>query len=76
MRGERGRARSVAGWCTCNLDATDIEAAYERPRGRGPFTYAPRVIPRARSSNCWAATFRDPDGHDVALTQWRKRTDE
>ncbi|MFC5926994.1 VOC family protein [Micromonospora vulcania] len=59
-----------------NLEVDDIEAAYERLRGSGVrFTYAPRVVNRGTKLEVWAAAFRDPDGHGIALTQWRERAD-
>ncbi|MBQ0992762.1 VOC family protein [Micromonospora sp. H61] len=59
-----------------NLEVSDIEAAYERLRESGVrFTYAPRVVNRGTKLEGWAAAFRDPDGHGVALTQWRERAD-
>lgn len=59
-----------------NLEVSDIEAAYERLRESGVrFTYAPRVVNRGTKLEVWAAAFRDPDGHGVALTQWRERAD-
>ncbi|TNH31746.1 VOC family protein, partial [Micromonospora orduensis] len=59
-----------------NLEVDDIEAAYERLRGSGVrFTYAPRVVNRGSRLEVWAAAFRDPDGHGIALTQWRERAD-
>ncbi|RQW94985.1 VOC family protein [Micromonospora inaquosa] len=59
-----------------NLEVNDIEAAYERLRESGVrFTYAPRVVNRGTKLEAWAAAFRDPDGHGVALTQWRERAD-
>ncbi|MFC4019832.1 VOC family protein [Micromonospora sp. GCM10011542] len=59
-----------------NLEVADIEAAYERLRGSGVrFTYAPRVVNRGTRLEGWAAAFRDPDGHGIALTQWRERAD-
>ncbi|MDG4805738.1 VOC family protein [Micromonospora sp. WMMD1120] len=59
-----------------NLEVSDIEAAYERLRGSGVrFTYAPRVVNRGTKLEVWAAAFRDPDGHGVALTQWRERAE-
>ena len=39
------------------------------------FTYAPRVVNRGSKLEVWAAAFRDPDGHGIALTQWRERAD-
>ncbi|MET8912298.1 VOC family protein [Micromonospora sp. NPDC004551] len=59
-----------------NLEVADIEAAYQRLRDSGVrFTYAPRVVNRGTKLEVWAAAFRDPDGHGVALTQWRTLAD-
>ncbi|WP_422736489.1 VOC family protein [Micromonospora sp. WMMD729] len=59
-----------------NLEVDDIEAAYGRLRDSGVrFTYAPRVVNRGSKLEVWAAAFRDPDGHGIALTQWRERAD-
>ncbi|SBT64873.1 Glyoxalase-like domain-containing protein [Micromonospora sediminicola] len=59
-----------------NLEVDDIQAAYERLRESGVrFTYAPRVVNRGTKLEVWAAAFRDPDGHGVALTQWRTLTE-
>ncbi|MEU8170657.1 VOC family protein [Micromonospora sp. NPDC049004] len=59
-----------------NLEVDDIEAAYGRLRDSGVrFTYAPRVVNRGSRLEVWAAAFRDPDGHGIALTQWRERAD-
>ncbi|WBB66878.1 VOC family protein [Micromonospora sp. WMMD812] len=59
-----------------NLEVGDIQAAYARLRGSGVrFTYAPRVVNRGTKLEVWAAAFRDPDGHGIALTQWRERAD-
>ncbi|GHJ52076.1 hypothetical protein Nm8I071_13830 [Nonomuraea sp. TT08I-71] len=59
-----------------NLEVDDIQTAYERLRGSGVrFTYAPRVVNRGTKLEVWAAAFRDPDGHGVALTQWRTLAD-
>jgi catechol 2,3-dioxygenase-like lactoylglutathione lyase family enzyme len=60
-----------------HLDVPDVEAAYHDLRAKGvEFPHAPRVITtRADGSELLAATFRDPDGHAVALTQWRGRDD-
>ncbi|MEV0157474.1 VOC family protein [Micromonospora sp. NPDC050686] len=58
-----------------NLDVADIQGAYERLRDAGVrFTYAPRVVNRGAKMEAWAAAFRDPDGHGVALTEWRALT--
>ncbi|MFD0786083.1 VOC family protein, partial [Micromonospora azadirachtae] len=59
-----------------NLEVDDIQAAYGRLRDSGVrFTYAPRVVNRGTKFEVWAAAFRDPDGHGIALTQWRERAD-
>ncbi|GIJ25766.1 hypothetical protein Vqi01_09280 [Micromonospora qiuiae] len=59
-----------------NLDVDDIQGAYERLRDSGVrFTYAPRVVNRGTKLEVWAAAFRDPDGHGIALTQWRERAE-
>jgi resuscitation-promoting factor RpfA len=57
-----------------NLEVDGIEAAYERLRDSGVrFTYAPRVVNRGAKLELWAAAFRDPDGHGIALSEWRER---
>ncbi|RIV29827.1 VOC family protein [Micromonospora radicis] len=59
-----------------NLDVDDIQGAYERLRDSGVrFTYAPRIVNRGNKLEVWAAAFRDPDGHGIALTQWRERAE-
>ncbi|PZF87170.1 VOC family protein, partial [Micromonospora deserti] len=59
-----------------NLEVDDIDSAYERLRDSGVrFTYAPRVVNRGTRLEVRAAAFRDPDGHGIALTQWRERAD-
>ncbi|SCE95856.1 Glyoxalase-like domain-containing protein [Micromonospora purpureochromogenes] len=59
-----------------NLEVDDIDAAYRRLKDSGvKFTYAPRVVNRGTKLEVWAAAFRDPDGHGIALTQWRERAD-
>ncbi|MGB2571835.1 VOC family protein [Micromonospora citrea] len=59
-----------------NLEVDDIDAAYRRLRDSGvKFTYAPRVVNRGSRLEVWAAAFRDPDGHGIALTQWRERAE-
>ncbi|MGW4461415.1 VOC family protein [Micromonospora sp. NPDC004704] len=58
-----------------NLEVGDVEAVYEDLRAKGVrFTYAPRAVNRGAKLELWAAAFRDPDGHGIALTQWRGRT--
>ncbi|AVT34974.1 hypothetical protein C6361_31850 [Plantactinospora sp. BC1] len=57
-----------------NLEVNDVTAVYEELLGKGvKFTYAPRAVNRGAKLELWAAAFRDPDGHGIALTQWRSR---
>jgi catechol 2,3-dioxygenase-like lactoylglutathione lyase family enzyme len=57
-----------------NLEVGDVSAVYEELRSKGiTFTYAPRAVNRGAKLELWAAAFRDPDGHGIALTQWRSR---
>jgi len=57
-----------------NLEVNDVEAVYEDLKAKGVrFTYAPRAVNRGAKLELWAAAFRDPDGHGIALTQWRDR---
>nr|MDT0662340.1 VOC family protein [Micromonospora sp. DSM 115978] len=57
-----------------NLDVEDVEAAHADLKAKGVrFTYAPRAVNRGAKLELWAAAFRDPDGHGIALTQWRDR---
>ncbi len=57
-----------------NLEVGDVIAVYENLRAKGvKFTYAPRAVNRGAKLELWAAAFRDPDGHGIALTQWRSR---
>ncbi|SDZ26734.1 Glyoxalase/Bleomycin resistance protein/Dioxygenase superfamily protein [Micromonospora pattaloongensis] len=57
-----------------NLDVDDVEAVYRDLKAKGVrFTYAPRAVNRGAKLELWAAAFRDPDGHGIAITQWRER---
>lgn len=59
-----------------NLEVDNIEAAYAQLRESGVrFTYPPRIVNRGSKLEVWAAAFRDPDGHGIALTQWRERAE-
>ena len=59
-----------------SLEVDNIDAAYRRLKDSGvKFTYAPRVVNRGTKLEVWAAAFRGPDGHGIALTQWRERAD-
>ncbi|ROT27056.1 VOC family protein [Micromonospora sp. HM5-17] len=57
-----------------NLEVNDVNATYEELVAKGvKFTYPPRAVNRGAKLELWAAAFRDPDGHGIALTQWRER---
>jgi catechol 2,3-dioxygenase-like lactoylglutathione lyase family enzyme len=58
-----------------NLEVGDVDAVYEELKVRGVrFTYAPRVVNRGERLELVAAAFKDPDGHGIAITQWKART--
>lgn len=57
-----------------NLEVRDVKAMYEALKGKGVrFTYAPRLVNRGARLELWAAAFKDPDGHGVALAQWHQQ---
>jgi catechol 2,3-dioxygenase-like lactoylglutathione lyase family enzyme len=57
-----------------HISVPDVDASYKDLKDRGvEFMHRPRVTSRGDKLDLWAATFRDPDGHDIALTQWRTR---
>jgi catechol 2,3-dioxygenase-like lactoylglutathione lyase family enzyme len=59
-----------------HLRVPDVDSSYRDLKARGvEFVHRPRVTSRGDKLDLWAATFRDPDGHDIALTQWRARED-
>ncbi len=58
-----------------NLEVGDVEAVYQELKIRGVrFTYPPRVVNRGERLELVAAAFKDPDGHGIAITQWKART--
>lgn len=57
-----------------NLEVGDVDAVYEELKVRGiRFTYPPRVVNHGERLELVAAAFRDPDGHGIAITQWKAR---
>jgi catechol 2,3-dioxygenase-like lactoylglutathione lyase family enzyme len=55
-----------------NLEVGDVEAVYGELRAKGvEFVHEPRTVNRGDRLELWAASFHDPDGHNVAITQWR-----
>jgi catechol 2,3-dioxygenase-like lactoylglutathione lyase family enzyme len=55
-----------------NLEVGDVEAVYEELKAKGvTFVHAPRPVNRGDTLELWAASFNDPDKHNIAITQWR-----
>lgn len=55
-----------------NLEVGDIEAVHTELRDKGvKFVHSPRPVNRGDRLELWSATFRDPDNHNIAITQWR-----
>jgi len=60
-----------------NLEVGDVQATHEELKAKGvKFTYGPRPVNKGAKLELWAAAFKDPDGHGIAITQWRNRPDE
>lgn len=57
-----------------NLEVGDVDAVYRELKVRGvKFTYAPRVVNHGERLELWAAAFKDPDGHGIAVIEWKAR---
>lgn len=55
-----------------HLEVGDVASAYAQLKAAGvSFIYPPKVVTRGARVEQWAAMLRDPDGHRIALTQWR-----
>jgi catechol 2,3-dioxygenase-like lactoylglutathione lyase family enzyme len=55
-----------------NLEVGDVEAIYQELRAKGvEFLHEPRPVNRGDRLELWSAMFRDPDDHNIAITQWR-----
>jgi catechol 2,3-dioxygenase-like lactoylglutathione lyase family enzyme len=55
-----------------NLEVGDVEAVYEDLKRKGAvFVHGPRPVNRGDKLELWAASFHDPDNHNIAITQWR-----
>ena len=55
-----------------NLEVGDVEAVYQELKSKGvPFVHGPRPVNRGDKLELWAASFSDPDRHNIAITQWR-----
>ncbi len=57
-----------------NLEVDDVDAAYADLTAKGVrFTHGPHPTSRGERLELWSAEFRDPDGHRIAISQWRNR---
>lgn len=57
-----------------HLEVGDVEAVYADLLSKGvTFLHRPRPIARGEQMDLWAAAFRDPDGHGIALIRWQPR---
>lgn len=58
-----------------NLEVIDVDAMYVDLKSRGVrFVYPPKVVNSGERLELWAASFKDPDGHGIAVIQWRARS--
>jgi catechol 2,3-dioxygenase-like lactoylglutathione lyase family enzyme len=57
-----------------HIQVPDIEAAHSDLMAKGvTFSHRPKLVSRSDDLELWKAAFRDPDGHGIALTEWRQR---
>jgi catechol 2,3-dioxygenase-like lactoylglutathione lyase family enzyme len=57
-----------------HMRVSDVDATYQELRRRGvDFVHRPQWQRPGDRFDVWTALFRDPDGHAIALTQWRGR---
>jgi catechol 2,3-dioxygenase-like lactoylglutathione lyase family enzyme len=55
-----------------NLEVGDLEAVHRELREAGvEFVHGPRPVNRGGRLELWGASLHDPDGHNIAITQWR-----
>jgi catechol 2,3-dioxygenase-like lactoylglutathione lyase family enzyme len=60
-----------------HIEVPDLDLAFADLVAKGvQFSHRPRMASRGDKIELWKATFRDPDGHGIALTQWREREDD
>jgi catechol 2,3-dioxygenase-like lactoylglutathione lyase family enzyme len=58
-----------------NLEVDNVEAVYAELLGKGvKFIHRPRPVARGEHMELWAAAFRDPDGHGIAIIRWQPTT--
>ena len=57
-----------------HIEVPDLDLAFTDLAAKGVlFSHRPRMVSRGDDIELWKATFRDPDGHGIALTEWRPR---
>jgi len=57
-----------------HIEVPDLDLAFADLVAKGVrFSHRPRMVSRGEETELWKATFRDPDGHGIALTEWRPR---
>jgi catechol 2,3-dioxygenase-like lactoylglutathione lyase family enzyme len=72
LRTVRGLSSDIGRLISVNLEVGDVEAVYQELKSKNiKFEHGPRAVNRGDKLELWAATFYDPDGHNIAITQWR-----
>ncbi len=57
-----------------HIQVPDLEAAHTELVAKGvAFRYRPKMVSRSDDVELWKAAFDDPDGHGIALAEWRHR---
>jgi catechol 2,3-dioxygenase-like lactoylglutathione lyase family enzyme len=57
-----------------HIEVPDLDLAFADLVAKGVrFSHRPRMVSRGKDTELWKASFRDPDGHGIALTEWRPR---
>ncbi|WP_236718018.1 VOC family protein [Actinoplanes sp. TFC3] len=55
-----------------NLEVGEVEGVFEELKRKGvAFVHGPRPVSRGDKLELWAASFHDPDNHNIAITQWK-----
>jgi resuscitation-promoting factor RpfA len=74
LHSDAGVERVVRRTAHLNLEVVDVDGMYIDLKSRGVrFTYPPKVVNSGERLELWAASFKDPDGHGIAIIQWRAR---
>jgi resuscitation-promoting factor RpfA len=74
LHSDAGLERVVRRTAHLNLEVVDVDGMYIDLKSRGVrFAYPPKVVNSGERLELWAASFKDPDGHGIAIIQWRAR---